>query len=413
MRIEFSGKTKRILAGRAGYRCSFPDCTKVTIGPGLEPSEIISTGTAAHIYSVSDGDRGPRGTGGLSNEERRAPQNGIWLCSDHARLVDANRGSKYPASRLLSYKSLHEAKIAAEQGDHAFFWIEEICVHRSPIFRDESYMRLGKVTLLAGNNGTGKTQMLRCLSAISRTSQAWARPATPSDIPFVYTIVFRNPVKHILRVERYPDRLLFELDGKVVLFNPLPVEIAFSDGFQNSVSLEEFLERERRNNDDVDGDSLDDLNLLASYLEIDPRILQNLVPYVGTFVDHLVDKARIVVKNGRSKLIVNDKKWKMDAPLHKISGGMLAMLSMDILIARAKLMTEYMPTALLLQLPKLQLAPDILETYASYLSSPSIRFQTILETPHGDLPTRLPWLGWEITYFSKDDDDDKSVIQQD
>lgn len=44
-RYEFSEKTKRDLAKRAGSRCSNPDCNAPT-------SSKNSVGEAAHIYSV-------------------------------------------------------------------------------------------------------------------------------------------------------------------------------------------------------------------------------------------------------------------------------------------------------------------------------------------------------------------------
>jgi hypothetical protein len=52
-REEFSDDTKRIIAQRAGYRCSFPNCDRVTIGPGKAFDDVILVGEAAHIYSAS------------------------------------------------------------------------------------------------------------------------------------------------------------------------------------------------------------------------------------------------------------------------------------------------------------------------------------------------------------------------
>lgn len=36
-RLEFSAKTKKVLAQRVGYRCSCPECKNITIGPGDTP----------------------------------------------------------------------------------------------------------------------------------------------------------------------------------------------------------------------------------------------------------------------------------------------------------------------------------------------------------------------------------------
>ena len=99
-RIEFAAPTRRLVAARAGHRCSMPQCGRVTIGPDTQPDEFVDSGVAAHIFSASAG--GPRGQGGLSDEQLASASNAIWLCAIHARMVDANRGVSYPAPLLLS-----------------------------------------------------------------------------------------------------------------------------------------------------------------------------------------------------------------------------------------------------------------------------------------------------------------------
>ena len=101
---DFSAKTKRVVAGRVGYRCSIPSCGRVTIGPNSLPRRVANTGRAAHIFSAAE--RGPRGHGGLTAEQLRSESNAIWLCAEHADLVDKNRGESYPPALLLSYKHL-------------------------------------------------------------------------------------------------------------------------------------------------------------------------------------------------------------------------------------------------------------------------------------------------------------------
>jgi hypothetical protein len=99
---DFSEPTKKIIAARAGYRCSFPDCDESTVGPGAGPEDVERKGTASHIYAaVADG---PRGTGGLTSEQRQSSKNGVWCCEDHGRLIDNDDGKNYPANLLLSWK---------------------------------------------------------------------------------------------------------------------------------------------------------------------------------------------------------------------------------------------------------------------------------------------------------------------
>src|SRR5579863_176278 len=109
---DFTTSTKNIIAARAGYRCSYPECDQATTGPGPEQIDVETKGVAAHIFAASEG--GPRGTDGLSVAQRQSATNGIWLCADHARLVDSTGGRNYPASLLQAWKSWQEQRIDSE-----------------------------------------------------------------------------------------------------------------------------------------------------------------------------------------------------------------------------------------------------------------------------------------------------------
>lgn len=103
MRDEFSEPTKRILASRTAYRCSFPGCTRITIGPGSNNNKhVISIGEAAHIYSAAP--NGPRSNPHLTTQERISVDNGIWMCKTHARLIDVDE-MNYSADTLQKWKT--------------------------------------------------------------------------------------------------------------------------------------------------------------------------------------------------------------------------------------------------------------------------------------------------------------------
>ncbi len=105
MRDEFDDKTKEVLARRVGYRCSNPNCRKLTSGPQEDPAKAMNIGVAAHITAASQG--GPRYDASLSSEERKSIDNGIWLCQNCAKLVD-NDEQRYTADLLLDWKKLSE-----------------------------------------------------------------------------------------------------------------------------------------------------------------------------------------------------------------------------------------------------------------------------------------------------------------
>jgi hypothetical protein len=88
-RDDFSPDTKRRLAHRAGYVCSFPGCATHTAGPSDEALDAMNNvGVAAHITAAAPG--GPRYDPALTPEERAAFKNGIWLCETHAKLIDGD-----------------------------------------------------------------------------------------------------------------------------------------------------------------------------------------------------------------------------------------------------------------------------------------------------------------------------------
>ncbi|MBT1157117.1 hypothetical protein J1C56_16090 [Aminobacter anthyllidis] len=109
-RDDFKPTVKIQLAQRVGYLCSNPQCQRLTVGPrkGEEGTNII--GVAAHIKAASPG--GPRYDSNQSPAERASADNGIWLCADHAHLIDHNP-KEFTLNKLEKWK--HEAEERAFQ----------------------------------------------------------------------------------------------------------------------------------------------------------------------------------------------------------------------------------------------------------------------------------------------------------
>jgi hypothetical protein len=109
-RDDFSKDVVRSLRERVGSRCSNPDCKKLTTGPNdrIEKSTII--GVASHITAAAP--LGPRFNSEFTALERSSIRNGIWLCQNCGRLVDADPNS-YPVEKLHRWKN--EAEDHAEQ----------------------------------------------------------------------------------------------------------------------------------------------------------------------------------------------------------------------------------------------------------------------------------------------------------
>lgn len=114
MRDEFPSDVVELLARRVGVRCSNPNCRLPTSGPRTDPTKSINVGVAAHITAASRG--GPRYDEGMSSEQRRCGENGIWLCQTCGKLVD-NNPRRYATELLRQWKRLAEeaALLAIEQ----------------------------------------------------------------------------------------------------------------------------------------------------------------------------------------------------------------------------------------------------------------------------------------------------------
>ncbi len=112
-RDDFPEGVKRVLAERVGYRCSHPECGALTSGPHTEPGKRVSVGVAAHITAAAEG--GPRYNPNLTPEERKAPENGIWMCQTHGTLVDRDH-VRFPEPMLREWKARAEDEALASIG---------------------------------------------------------------------------------------------------------------------------------------------------------------------------------------------------------------------------------------------------------------------------------------------------------
>jgi hypothetical protein len=80
-----------------------------TSGPSDESSTAaVKIGIAAHVCAAAPG--GPRFDDSMTAEQRSSLLNGIWLCPNHAMLIDQDKTSFLP-SELLKMKSEHELAI--------------------------------------------------------------------------------------------------------------------------------------------------------------------------------------------------------------------------------------------------------------------------------------------------------------
>ena len=93
---------------RASWHCSLTGCGKSTVGPSEESSEAVTViGEAAHICGAASGPGSRRYDESMTPTERKNIDNAIWLCADHARMIDRDERT-YTADELRAMKRKHE-----------------------------------------------------------------------------------------------------------------------------------------------------------------------------------------------------------------------------------------------------------------------------------------------------------------
>lgn len=100
-RDEFPAPVKRVLEQQAASRCCNPGCGQPTRAQSWDGTKSINIGTAAHIHAAAEG--GARFDPSMTPEERKAADNGIWMCRNCGTLVDTDEGG-FPADLLRAWK---------------------------------------------------------------------------------------------------------------------------------------------------------------------------------------------------------------------------------------------------------------------------------------------------------------------
>jgi hypothetical protein len=344
---------------------------------------VASTGVAAHIFSASEA--GPRGQGGLTAEELSQAQNALWVCADHGRLIDANRGDKYPPALLLSYKHLQEARIAREQGGlHApFRWLHELRLIQTPLTSANQKVLFGKLNLVVGANDTAKTAICEWISAFSTLEwlKRW-RHGARARYPIVAELAYFDPEPHVATVTIGCDgSLAFQIDGRDLPLCPLAMRVVFP--------------RSRR--DATKTQDLDDLQLVSKLLSLDPAVCRNLAVHVNQDHDSTVQNIHFVAEDGRVGLQADVEGTAKGLSFQGLSGGEQDRILMEFTLALCRAMGGQQATLLILDPCLASLDGTWFERYSSRLSNPRNPFQTIAAIPTLDFDAaKLRWLGWEI-----------------
>ncbi len=110
---DFSKKTIDVLARRAAFKCSNPNCRVNTVGPNTDPQKATTLGEAAHIYGARSGSC--RFQPKMNDVARAEITNAIWLCRNCHKLIDAD-SKRFTPHSLFLWREAHESYVLEELG---------------------------------------------------------------------------------------------------------------------------------------------------------------------------------------------------------------------------------------------------------------------------------------------------------
>lgn len=382
-RANFKPKIRDLIAAAAGHQCSFPACNRRTTGPGPTSEYISNSGYAAHIYAASIG--GPRGQGGLSNAELSSAGNGIWLCGNHAKLVDNNRGTLYPPETLHSYKALHEARVLSEhEGLYPpIGWLHELTIMQGPLFSTPQKVQLSKLNLIYGMNSTGKTAISEWITGFFDPTplERW----TPArDGPLALRLSLLNPKLQYLGLRLDGGDLRYCIDGKSVAFIPIGFKILKPNRLDFSIS--------------------DDKEMLAQALSLPVVTVESLIDEVNAFPHAKVSNLRFEQDTDDDDNRIDQFVLRADiqgtAPgltLRGLSGREAESVLLELATAAARLSGKYCPTLLVIDESVSLVFEGFFDFYSHHLLDPVNQFQTLMCIAERNLDLdNVKWNGWQV-----------------
>ena len=366
MRINFLNGVKETVAKQNGFRCSFPGCDRTTVGPGASPHDAISTGVAAHIHSASPG--GPRGQATLSPQELEGIANALWLCANHARIVDAKRGVEFPSTRLHNFKTAHEALIAFEQRgvSFEFGWLQSLVVEESPLFTPGSRLDFGRTTMIVGGNASGKTALCEWLAGCTEISflKRWSSIGRSGKRTRVrYEALNPLPLTWTIRIY---DRANIQFVVNNSATPRLNVPFAFIHA----------PERPHRRNEEDETVSA----YLARWLRIDEALVHNVVRSLAARGGHYIHNPRFVERDDQETLLVDVDDTIAGLSFQALSDTEQSRVVIEMAVELARFEAERRPTMLLVDCMA-RFDRRWFQDYVAFIAAQTRQFQTVVTVP--------------------------------
>ena len=379
-RDNFKAGIKRKLAERAGYICSFPGCNKLTIGPSKIFNFSILTGKASHIEAASP--NGPRYNKNQKKGERISIENGIWLCSTHADLIDKDY-KRYSVADLKEIKRLHEENIYYKQcgilpeaGN-----IIGISISNYGPIGNTINIDLQKNNIIWGTNGIGKTFIFDNLSSLVFKEKIKKWRHYKRDFSSIFNIIFLKERKHEIKIEisksndlnYYYDNLIFSN-----IIPPYNVVYLADDFIINYFDLNNLL---KEVNDDQEYEIKYNkyyLDVLLKYLNINIDVFKTLVKYIS--INEKLFIYGIEFENAVLKAQIKHDSYLLK--FSQLSGSEMERVILELGFQLSKLYSEISPTLFLIEHAAFSIFDDeLVVQLLKLIIEKNYNFQTIITFP--------------------------------
>jgi hypothetical protein len=382
---DFPKPVQRLLAERAGHHCSVPFCNKPTVGPGHKPNQSAKTGTACHIFAASPD--GPRGTGGLTPSQRQKASNGIWCCATHGRLIDTNKGGRYPAELLKQWKRLHEARREREMVGFAtpLGWVDSLEIINSVLFRPSAMVTFSKATLVYGDGPVGKSTICEWLAGISLPSALARWKKHDHDLRLSYFA----PDAEALMLSMRKKETQRSLNGKALLKGPANLRVIYlTEDYTRKFDLDK---------------AADDLQWIANVLDSEPETIKSLCDDIRInghefcrhmeFLEEHVEPDEEDDEPGRDGwflYVATDRKPSEKLPFRSLATSEGIVVMVQFAAALARIQALHTLTLLVLDAGAWNWCDELLDWFAPYLAKQP--YQVILA--RASLPVKFGKKEW-------------------
>ena len=233
------------------------------------------------------------------------------------------------------------------------------------MFATPAQLDLGKVTVITGANGTGKTALWQWTAGIGDATylRRWLGIPRPRD-PLNITVTYFDPLERTVGVCIEDQQIWYTVEGRSVPFQPYTVRFVVP----------------KHPRDIREWERMDDQSRLHSVFDLPDtgiaKLMETWSPARG-FITGLElakdsDERRVSVRLRGSDFYLG---------LRQISSGELMVVLVEIAIAIAAFFSQYTPTVLVLDDVVGDLDDSGLQSTIEWLGTREMNFQTIVTVP--------------------------------